>query len=171
MLLSSPGEEHVQFGARSASTGRALSFFGIGHPVADIPHFLVHFSEYSAVKPFIRFPQKFEQLLMLLGEIQYQRPLPGDEEHVNPHKIVKDPPRCRILYRGALLVRKGCSVVLQGVANAVLQRRIHEQAHRHHHQERHDPLGLFEIQRRGQKAWILEKAKAAFRMPLAFVAL
>ena len=139
--------------------------------IADIPHCRVHCCEYSAVKPFIRYPQEFEQLLMLFGQIQYQRSLPGDEEHVNPHKIVKDPPRCRILYGGALLVRKGGSVVLEGIANAILQRRIDEQADRHHHQERHDPRGLFEIQRRGQKAWIFEEAKATFRMHLAFIAL
>jgi hypothetical protein len=82
---------------------------------------------------------------MLFGQIQYQRPLPGDEEPVNPHQIVKDPPRCRILYRGALLVRKGGSVVLEGMAKAILQRRLYEPADRHHHQERHDPRGLFEI--------------------------
>jgi hypothetical protein len=69
-----------------------------GRGITDIPHCLVHVCEYAAVKPFIRFPQEFEQLRMLLGQIQYQRPLPGDEEQVNPHKIVKDPPRCRILY-------------------------------------------------------------------------
>jgi hypothetical protein len=108
---------------------------------------------------------------MLLGEIQDQRPLPGDEAHVNPHNRGKDPPRCRMLYRGARLVRNGGAVVLQGVANAVRQRRLHEPAHRHHHQERPDPLGLFELPRRGQNAWLREKAKAAFRMPWAFVAL
>jgi hypothetical protein len=108
---------------------------------------------------------------MLLGQIQYQRPLPRDEEHVDAYKIVKDPPRGRILYGGALLVRKGALLVFECLANAVRQRRLHEPAHRHHHQARHDPLGLFEIQRRGQKAWIFEEAKAACRMPLAFVAL
>jgi hypothetical protein len=107
---------------------------------------------------------------MRLGQMQDQRPRPGDEAHVKPHTIGKDPPRCRMLYGGALLVRTGGAVVLAGMANAVRQRRIDQQADRHHHQERHAPLGLFARQRRGQKAWICEEAKAAFRMPWACVA-
>ena len=120
---------------------------------------------------FVRCSKEFEQLLMLLGEIQHQRPLPWDEEPVNPHNIVQDPPCGGVLYRCALLVRDGASVVLEGMAHARRQRRLHEPAHRHHPQERHAPLGLFEIPRRGAKAWLLAEANAAFRMPLALVAL
>jgi hypothetical protein len=86
---------------------------------------------------------------MFPGQIQYPRPLSGDEEHVNPHNTVKDLLCCRILYGGALVVRKGGSVVVEGIANTVLHRRIDEQVHRHYHQERHDPLRLFEMPRRG----------------------
>jgi hypothetical protein len=39
--------------------------------IPDIPHCLIHFCEYSAVKSFIRFSKEFEQLLMLLGQIQH----------------------------------------------------------------------------------------------------
>src|SRR5215211_6051154 len=139
-------------------------------PEADISHCRLHFCEYSAVASFVRCSKEFEQLLMLLGEIQHQRPLPWDEEPVNPHNIVKDPPCGGVLYRCALLVRDGAPVVLEGMAHAIRQRRIHEPAHRHHPQERHAPLGLFEIPRRGAKAWLLAEANAAFRMPLALVA-
>src|SRR5919199_905469 len=59
-----------------------------GH-TADIPHSLFHFCEYSAVKSFIRYSKEFESLLMLLGQIQYYRPLPRDEAHMDSHKIVK----------------------------------------------------------------------------------
>jgi hypothetical protein len=34
-----------------------------------------------------RFSKECEQLPMLLGEMQHQRPLPRDEEHINPHEI------------------------------------------------------------------------------------
>jgi hypothetical protein len=40
----------------------------------------------------------------------------------------------------------------------------------HHHQQRHEPLGLFERECRGQKARILKEPKAAFGMLLAFIA-
>jgi hypothetical protein len=59
---------------------------------------------------------------MRLGEIQYQRALPWDEEYVNPRKIVKDPPCGGVLYRCALLVWEGGSVVLEGIANGFFDR-------------------------------------------------
>ena len=90
---------------------------------------------------------------------------------MDSHNIVKAPPRGRVLHGGALLVRKGSPLVVEPFANAGLQRGIHEQAHRHHHEECHDPLGLVEIPRRGQKAWGLEETKAPFRMPWPFVPL
>jgi hypothetical protein len=61
-------------------------------------------------------------------------------------------------------------VVLERLANAILQRCIHQQTHRHDHEERHDPRRLFAIERGRQTAGVFEEAKAAFRMPLAFVA-
>jgi hypothetical protein len=101
--------------------------------VADIPHCLFHFWEYSAVESFIRFSKEFEPLLMLLSEIQHHRPLPRDEEPMDPDKILEDPPRRRVLHGVPLLVRKRCAVVLEGLANAVLQCGIAQQPHRHHH--------------------------------------
>lgn len=107
---------------------------------------------------------------MLVCEIEHQGPLPRDQEHGHPHKILEDPPRRWVLYRVPFLVGKGGAVILQRFADAILQRCIYQQAHRHHHQERHDPLGLFAIERGGQKARVFEKTNTAFRQSLAFVA-
>ena len=60
---------------------------------------------------------------MLLGQIQHERPLPRNEEPMDPHKVVKDPPRGRVLHWCALLLRKGSPLVFERCANAVLQRR------------------------------------------------
>ena len=107
---------------------------------------------------------------MLLCEIEDQGPFPRAQEYMNPHKIREDPPRRWVLHRLPFVVGKGGVVILQCFANAILQCCIHQQAHRHHHQERHDPLGLFEIERGGQQAGVFEKTKAAFRQGLAFIA-
>ena len=109
-------------------------------------------------------------MLVLFGEIEHQGPLPRGEEQVNPDKILEDP-ACRwVLDRFACLMRKRRVMLLEGFADAILQSRIDEQTHRHDHQERHNPLGFFAIERRGQKAGVFEEAKAAFRMRLAFIA-
>jgi len=107
---------------------------------------------------------------MLCGQMQDQRPLPGDEAHVHPHQRVKDPPRCRLLSRGALLVRKGGAVGLEGRAKALLQRRLDAPADRHHPQERHAPRRRFARPRRGQHAWSFAETNATFRLHWAFVA-
>jgi hypothetical protein len=86
---------------------------------------------------------------MRLGKIQYLGPLPGDQEQVNRHKIMKDPPCGEILHRFDRLVGIRCLMILQSLSDAVLQRCIYGQAHRHQHQQRHDPLGCFEILRGG----------------------
>jgi hypothetical protein len=62
-------------------------------------------------------------------------------------------------------------MVPEGLADAILQSGIDQQTHRQHHQQRHEPLRLFEIERGGQKARILEEPKAACGMLLAFLAL
>jgi hypothetical protein len=68
--------------------------------VADIPHCLVHFHEYSAIKPRIRFSEELKQTLMYFSEIYHQGgPLPRDEEHMNPNKVMEHPACCRVLYR------------------------------------------------------------------------
>ena len=59
---------------------------------------------------------------------------------------------------------------LERLANTVLQGCIDQQAHGHHHEQRHDALGLFEVQRGGQKLRVFQKAESALCMDLAFVA-
>src|SRR5262244_822717 len=44
-----------------------------------------------------------------------------------------------------------------------------EQTDRHDHQQGHDALGLFKIERRGQKLRVFEEAKSTFRLGLPFV--
>lgn len=125
---------------------------------------------FDSIKPHVRVAKQSKQVLMLLCEIEHQGSLPRDQEHVNPHKILEDPPCRWVLHRLPLVVGKGGGVVPQRFANAILQRRIQQQAHGHHHQQCHDPLRLFERERGGQKAGVFQKAKAAFHQGLAFVA-
>src|SRR6266496_5395296 len=130
-----------------------------------IPHCPVHFCEYSAIQSLIWCPKQPEQSLMLLGEIHHDRvPLPPDTEHMNSYEIVEDPPRRGVLHRFAFLVGKRRVMRLQGCTNAILQRGIHQQTHGHDHEQRHDALALFQIQRGGEKLRVLQKSESAFRM-------
>ena len=45
-------------------------------PTPDIPHGLSHFHAYSAIEPLIGFSKELKQVLVLLGEIEHQGPLP-----------------------------------------------------------------------------------------------
>ena len=107
---------------------------------------------------------------MLLREIEHQGSLPREVQQMNPYKVMEDPARGRVLHWLTFVVRNCRVMVLQGFAKARLQRHIDQQTYRHHHQQGHDPLRLFEIERRGQQEGIFEEATAAFCMRLAFVA-
>ena len=106
---------------------------------------------------------------MLIGEIQHDGPLAWSDEEMNAHKIMKYPPGRWILHTFPLLIGKGRVMLLKRLPNAVLQGRIHQQTHGHDHQEGHDPLRFFEVERGGQKLGIFQEAKPALRMRLAFV--
>src|SRR4030095_6622102 len=82
---------------------------------------------------------------------------------MNPHEVMEYPACGRVLGALAFLVRKGCSVLLEGCANTVFEGRIDEQTDRHDHQQGHDPLGLFEIKGRSQKLRVFQEAKPTFR--------
>jgi hypothetical protein len=87
----------------------------------DIPHCLVHFHEYSAIKSYIRFAEELKQALMLLGEVHYQGvPLPRDAEHMNADKVMEHPTCCGVLHQFALLVGKCRVVVQEDLTDAVL---------------------------------------------------
>ena len=86
-------------------------------------------------------------MLMFLGEIEDNRPLACLTQHVDPHKIMKHPPSRRMLNPLTLLVGKRRLMIVERLADTVFQGRIDQQTHRHHHQQRHDALGLFEIER------------------------
>ena len=89
---------------------------------------------------------------------------------MNPVKVVEYPSCRGVLDAFAFLVWKGGPVLCECGANTILQGRIDEETYRHHHQEGHDALRLFEIEGRGQKAGVFEEAEAAFGMHVAFVA-
>jgi hypothetical protein len=108
---------------------------------------------------------------MRFVEVQSQGPLSRPHQQMNPDKVLEDPPRRGRLDRLSFLIRKRRLMVPQGLADAILQGGIDQQTHRHYHQQRHEPRGFFEIERRGQKARIFEEAKAAFGMLLAFIGL
>ena len=110
-------------------------------------------------------------MLVLVGQIQNHESLSRDVEHMNPHEVVEHPACRRVLDTLAFLVRKGRPVLLEGRADAVFEGRIDEQTHRHDHQQGHDALGFFEIERGGQKLRVFQEAKAAFRPGLPFVSI
>jgi len=107
---------------------------------------------------------------MRVCESEAQGPLPRDQEHVNPDKILEDPPRRWVLHRLPCLVGKSGALILQRVAHAILPRGLPQQAPRHHQQERHAPLRRFEIARGGQNAGVFEKTQPACRQSLALIA-
>ena len=107
---------------------------------------------------------------MLVGQIEHEEPLPRAIEHMNPHKVVEDPPCGGVLDALAFLVWKGGCVVLERVANAVLSGRIDAQTDGHHHEQGHDTLGLFEREGGGQKWRVCEETKSTFRPGVPFIA-
>jgi hypothetical protein len=109
-------------------------------------------------------------VLVLFRQVDHDGPWLRDEQQMNPNKVVEDPARGRVLHRLRRLVGKRGPVVLECLANALLQSGIHQQTHGHHHEQRHDPLRLFERERGSEKAGVFEEAKAAFRIHLTFVA-
>ena len=136
---------------------------------AVIPHRDPDFGEFLSVKPFIPFSQEVQEVLVLVSQIQNHEPLSWEVEHMNPHEVVEHPSCGRVLDARAFLVWKGGLMRLEGSANPILQGCIHQQADGHHHQERHDAFGLFEIERGGQKLRVFQEAKSPFRLGLAFI--
>jgi hypothetical protein len=137
--------------------------------ISDIPHGGSDFGEYSSIKPGIPITQALEQVQVLLSEVEDDIGLTRNIQDMNANKVVEYPPRSGVLNAFAFLVWKGGRMLLEGGANPILQGRIHQQADRHHHQQYHDAFGLFEIERGGQKLGGFQKAKAAFRLGLAFI--
>ena len=65
-----------------------------------------------------------------------------------------------------LLVGKGRLMVFAGFADAIFPGCVHQQAPRHHHQQRPDRFGFFEVERRGEKLRVLQQSAPAFRLLL-----
>ena len=89
--------------------------------------------------------KEFQEVGLLLGQVEHQRPLPGDTEQMNPDKIVEDPPRCRALYPAALVIGKRGLMGLERLAETVFQGGIHQSTPGHHQEQRHEALWLFEV--------------------------
>ena len=83
-------------------------------------------------------------MLMFVGQIEHEEPLPRDGEPMHPHKVVQDPPRGGVLDALAFLVWKRRPVLLERAADAGLSGRIDEQTNSHHHQQGHDTFGFFQ---------------------------
>jgi hypothetical protein len=81
---------------------------------------------FLSIKPGIPLSQELEQELVLVGQIQNHRHLSWDGEHMNLNKVVEDPPCGGGLDAVVFLVRKGLSVVLERMADAVLSGGIDE---------------------------------------------
>ena len=72
-------------------------------------------------------------MLVLLGQIEHQGPLPRKASQVNPDKVMEHPACRGVLYPLAFLVRERGMRRVEGLTNAVLSGRIDEQTDRHHH--------------------------------------
>jgi hypothetical protein len=105
---------------------------------------------------------------VLLSKVDDDRRLLGSKQDMNPNKGVKDPPRSGVRDAFPFVVRKGCPVGLECVANAVFSGCRAEQTDRHDHQQGYDPFGLFTIECGGQKLRVFEEAKTAFCLGVPF---
>jgi hypothetical protein len=109
-------------------------------------------------------------VLVLFGEMHHMGPWPRAHEPMNPHNIMKDPPRGWVVHRWTLVVGTRRGMVREGRTDAVLPRGIDESTDRHHHQQRHDPLRELELEGRGQTLRVFEEPHAPFRLRLACIA-
>jgi hypothetical protein len=109
-------------------------------------------------------------VLVLVGQIEHEEPLPWDVEPMNSHEVVEHPARGRVLDALAFLGWKRRSVLLERAAAAVLSGGIDEQIDRHDHQQRHDAFRLCQLKRGGQKLRGFQEAKATFRLDLPLIA-
>jgi hypothetical protein len=103
-------------------------------------------------------------------QVQDDRLSCGAKQDVDPDKGVENPPGSWVCPPSSFLIGKRLLLGTEGLPNAILQHSLDQQTHRHDHQERHEALGLFDIEGRGQKLWVFEKAEAPFRQALTFVA-
>src|SRR5262245_66616014 len=85
-----------------------------------IPHRSPALDVFLAIKPRIPLAQEFEQVPVLISQIQDHESLAWNVEHMNPHEVVEDPACGRVLNASAFLVRKGHLRILQRSADAVL---------------------------------------------------
>ena len=109
-------------------------------------------------------------MLVLLGEIEYQGPLPRHAQEMDSNKVMEYPARRGGLSPLSFVVRERGCMLLERLTDAVLQGGIHQQTDRHHHEQGHNACGLFEIERRSEQVWIFQKPKTAFRLHLTFIA-
>jgi hypothetical protein len=70
---------------------------------------------------------------MLLHEIEHHGSFPREEQQMNPYKVMEDPARGQVLHWLTFVVGNCRVMVLQGFANARLQRHIDQQTYHHHH--------------------------------------
>src|SRR5215211_2840443 len=114
------------FPRKRACTALHFGNKGWTHPYPAIPHREPDLDAFLSIKPRIPLSQELEQVLVLVGQIEHQESLSRDVEHMNPHEVMEHPACGRVLDALAFLVRQGRSVVLEGIADAVLEGRIDE---------------------------------------------
>jgi len=83
---------------------------------SDIPHRGSDFDAFLSIKPRISLAEEFEEVLVLVGQIEDHEPLSWDIEHMNPHKVVKHPPSSGVRNALPFLIWEGRSVLLEGRA-------------------------------------------------------
>src|SRR5262249_53488284 len=75
-------------------------------PTSAIPHRAPALDVFLAIKPRIPLAQEFEQVPVLISQIQDHESLAWNVEHMNPHEVVEDPACGRVLNASAFWVRE-----------------------------------------------------------------
>src|SRR5919201_158602 len=107
-------------GVRGAPWVSSQNTVGCTPHISAIPHRAPDLDVFLAIKPRIPLAQEFEQVPVLISQIQDHESLAWNVEHMNPHEVVEDPACGRVLNASAFLVREGHLRVLQRSADAVL---------------------------------------------------
>ena len=90
-------------------------------------------------------------------------------QEFNALKTLKDPSHGGTSRGSVELIRKSLLRFGQARAQPIFSQSVDEQAEHHDQAKRGDALWLFDEHGRGQKQWILQKAKAAFDTALLFI--
>ena len=115
-------------------------------------------------------PQDAPQLSVLIMHIEDEGPLLRNASPVDAANVREHPAGCGVLSRLSCLAWEGGLGVRESLPETICQGLVDQQAHGHDQQESHAPLGVLQIARGRQQAWVFEKPQATCHMVLALIA-